>query len=138
MLCLLDGADAAIRSGGNWVNLFLRLNIVVWYRLVSLVLREVCIRLGISVPLQKQLDAYVRINEALALYLIQLEQIDIELFEKETKKYNQMLALLEVANSEDQLNVLLRNEYEALDLELPYSGAFDDFMNDSSLVLEFK
>ena len=47
-LCLMDGADAAIRSGGNWVNFFLRLNIVAWYRLVVLVLREVCIRLEIG------------------------------------------------------------------------------------------
>jgi len=32
--------------------------------------REVCIRLDIGFLLQKQLDAYIRINEALALYLI--------------------------------------------------------------------
>ena len=78
MLCLMDGADAAIRSGGNWLNFFLRLNIIAWYRLVSLVFREICIRLGISFPLQKQLDAYIRINEALSLYLTQLEKIDFE------------------------------------------------------------
>lgn len=55
-LCLMDGADAAIRSGGNWVNFFLRLNIIAWYRLIILVLKEVCIRVGISSPLQKQLE----------------------------------------------------------------------------------
>ncbi len=137
-LCLMDGADAAIRSGGNWVNFFLRLNIVAWFRLVSLVFREVCIRLGISFPLQKQLDAYIRINEALSIYLSQLEQIDIERFKEETERYNKMVALLEGAESEEALNNVLRNEYKALGFELPYSGDFDEFMNDSSSVLEFK
>ena len=137
-LCLMDGADAAIRSGGNWVNFFLRLNIIAWYRLVSLVFREVCIRLGISFPLQKQLDAYIRINEALSLYLTQLEKIDFELFKKETEQYNQMLAMMEAANTEDKLNILLRSEYKVLGLDLPYNGSFNDFMNDTSSVLEFK
>lgn len=137
-LCLIDGVDAAIRSGGNWVNFFLRLNIVAWFRLVSLVFREVCIRLGISLPLQKQLDAYIRINEALSLYLSQLEQIDIVRFKKETEQYNKMVALLEGADSSEVLNNILYNEYKALGIELPYSGDFNEFMNDSSSVLEFK
>jgi len=72
-LCLFDAIDAAGRSGGNWVHFFLRLNIIAWYRLVHLAFREVCIRLGISYPLQKQLDAYIRINEALTLYMSRLE-----------------------------------------------------------------
>lgn len=137
-LCLMDGADAAIRSGGNWVNFFLRLNIVAWYRLVSLVFREVCIRLGISFPLQKQLDAYIRINEALTIYLAQLEQIDIERFKEETAQYNKMVAMLEGTETEEELNILLRNEYKALGFSLPYNGEFDDFMKDNSSVLEFK
>ena len=137
-LCLMDGADSAIRSGGNWVNFFLRLNIVAWFRLVLLVLKEVCIRLGISFPLQKQLDAYIRINEALETYLTQLEKIDFESFRKETEQYNKMLAMMEKVNSEVELNILLRNEYEELDFRFPYIGDFDDFMSDSSLTLEFK
>ena len=88
-LCLMDGADAAIRSRGNWVNFFLRLNIVAWYRLVS-------------------------------------------------EQYHQMLIMMEATNSEYELTILLRNEYTALGFELPYNGNFDDFMNDTSSVLEFK
>ena len=49
-----------------------------------------------------------------------------------------MVALLEGAESEEALNNVLRNEYKALGFELPYSGDFDEFMNDSSSVLEFK
>lgn len=137
-LCLMDGADAIIRSGGNWVNFFLRLNIVAWFRLVSLVFREVCIRLGISFPLQKQLDAYIRINEALTEYLSELAQIDVKLFLEETEKYNKMLVMSENASTEKELIDLLKNEYVASGLDLPYRGDFDDFMNDDSTKLEFK
>ncbi len=137
-LCLMDGADAAIRSGGNWVNFFLRLNLIAWYRFVSLVFKEVCIRLGISFPLQRQLDAYIRINEALTMYLSELEQIDAQRFKEETLQYQKLLEMMENTNNEEELNQLLRREYESLGLELPYHGDFDSFMNDSSSVLEFK
>ncbi len=137
-LCLMDGADAIIRSGGNWVHFFLRLNIIAWYRLVSLVFREVCIRVGISFSLQKQLDAYIRINEALTLHISQLEQINIELFEEETEKYNKLLLMLENTESYEEMNLLLKKEYKALGIELPYYGDFDDFMNSETSVLEFK
>ena len=137
-LCMMDGADAAIRSSGNWVNFFLRLNIVAWYRLVVLVFREVCIRLGISFPMQKQLDAYIRINEALSLYLAELEKIDLELYKKETEQYNLLLAKLESADSEEKLNDMLRDVYRSLGLEPAYKGTFNDFMNDPLAVLEFK
>lgn len=138
VLCLMDGADAIIRSGGNWLNFFLRLNIVAWFRLLMLVFREVCIRAGISFPLQKQLDAYIRINEELASYLSQLERIDVEQFKKETEQYKNLLVMMEKVDDEEGLNVLLINEYKSLGFELPYSGNFNDFMNDSSSVLEFK
>ena len=137
-LCLMDGVDAAIRSGGNWVNFFLRLNIVAWFRLLSLVFREVCIRAGISFPLQKQLDAYIRINEALTQYLAELKELDIERYEQEVSAYDEMLLLLENTNNEKELNKLLLEEYKSLGIELPYEGDFDDFMNDDSSFLEFK
>lgn len=138
ILCFMDGVDAAIRSGGNWVNFFLRLNLIAWYKLIITVFRELCIRFGISFPLQKQLDAYIRINEALELYLSELEQIDYEQFKKETEQYHMMLKMMEKINSEEELNLLLRNEYKALGFSLPYNSEFDDFMKDKSSVLEFK
>lgn len=38
--CVIDGADAAAKSGGNAVLFFLRLNLWAWLRLIILVLRE--------------------------------------------------------------------------------------------------
>ena len=44
--CLIDGADAAIRSGGNALLFVLRMNMVAWSRLILLVFRELSIRYG--------------------------------------------------------------------------------------------
>lgn len=137
-LCLIDGVDAAVRSGGNWVNFFLRLNIIAWYRLILLVFREVCIRLGVSFSIQKQLDAYVQINETLTQYLTELEKIDLDKFIKETEEYKEMISLIEKVKSEEELNKVLLNEYKKFGFSLPYQGDFNDFMQDTSLVLEFK
>ena len=138
-LCVMDGADAAIRSGGNWVTFFLRLNIIAWFRFAMLVFREICIRCKLSTPLQKQLEAYKRINEALVVYLAQLKQLDIAKFKEETEQYNKLIRLMDKANSEEELNVLLITECKALGIQLPYEGDFDkDFMQDESAVLIFK
>lgn len=137
-LCLMDGVDAAIRSGGNWVNFFLRLNIIAWFRFLTLVFKEVCLRLGISLPLQRQLDFYIRINQALSMYLSDLEKIDFEKFKEETNRYNKLLSLLENVESEEDLTNVLRNEYKSLGLELPYEGNFDDFMENRNSILVFK
>lgn len=48
-LCLVDGADAAIRSliqGGNALTFALHLNLIAWARLIILVFREIRIRYG--------------------------------------------------------------------------------------------
>ena len=138
VLCLMDGVDAAVRSGGNWVNFFLRLNIIAWFRLVSLALSEVGIRLGISFALQQQLDAYIRINEALAFYLSELKKIDVDQFKRETARYNEMIRNLETAQSEKGLTVLLLKEYEALGIKLSWTGDFSQFMQDNNEHLVFE
>lgn len=124
--------------GGNWKMFFLRFNLIAWYRMIHLVLREVCIRLNINFSIEKYLNAFVQINDALTSYLSQLKQIDLERFKQETQQYNQMLMLMEKAETEEELNIMLKKNYQVLGLPLPYDGDFDDFMKDSSSVLEFK
>ena len=102
-LCLMDGVDAAIRSGGNWVAFFLRLNIIAWFRLAVLVLREICIRAKISYPLQKELDAYIRINEALRAYISELEKIDMKRFKRETDSYALLLGKIALHKHRNRL-----------------------------------
>lgn len=45
-LCLIDGVDAGIRSGGNALTFILHMNLVAWTRLILLVFRELKIRYG--------------------------------------------------------------------------------------------
>lgn len=78
-LCLVDGVDAVIRSGGNPLTAFLHINLVGWCRFAMLVLKEICIRVGLSFDLQNQIDAFKRINVALTAYLAELEKIDKQL-----------------------------------------------------------
>ena len=136
-LCLMDGADAVVRSRGNCLDFFMRMNLIAWYRLILLVFREICIRLGIAYRLQKQLDAYIRINEALSLYLSKLEKIDYELFRKETERYNDLIEMTSNAKSEKELNEMLQMEYKLLGIQLPYKESIDDFMHDPSSALVF-
>lgn len=136
-LCLFDAIDAGVRSGGNMVLFFLRLNLIAWAKLTCLVLREVCIQLGISFPLQKQLDAYIRINEALTAYMAELKKIDIKRFRQETEQYNQLVQLLPAAESEADLTRLLKEKYVELGLAMPYEGDFDTFMQQKEKPLVF-
>lgn len=137
-LCLMDGADAAIRSGGNWLNFFLRMNLIAWVRFSTLVLKEICIRTGIALSLQKQLDAYKRINKSLELYLTQLKSIDLESFQQETKSYNHSLQYIDHVETEDQLNILLRKSMIDLGIGLPWQRDFDTFMSNKENHLVFR
>lgn len=70
-LCLVDGIDAAIRtgvSGGNPITFILHLNLVAWGRLIMLVFRELRIRYGsvINQAVEKYL-AQIGLNDAYAL-----------------------------------------------------------------------
>ena len=137
-LCVLDGIDAGIRSGGNFLLFFMRLNLIAWFRLVTLVLKEVCIRVGFSNALQKQIEAFKRINEALLVYLHELESIDIERFKKETEQYNQVMAAFNEITDDKQLNEILLDTFDKLGLEKPWEGDFDKHMSNKNVILVFE
>lgn len=138
MLCLIDGTDSVIRSGGNCVNLFLRLNIIAWYRMAGLVFQEVCIQFGIDSLLMSELNAYYKINGALAEYLEYLKQIDIGGYTKEIRQYKSLAISLEHVKTEAEFHNILHNEYKLRQILLPYQGKFIDFMADKEAVLTFK
>ena len=131
-LCLMDGIDAGIRSGGNALVFFTRLNLIAWFRFVSLVFKEVCIRIGLSNSLEANLDAYKRINEALALYLQELEKIDIARFKQETEEYNTMISSLSNTTTESDLNKILINNFKSLGMNIIWGDDFNRCMNDKN------
>lgn len=134
VLCLLDGTDAAVRSGGNWVQFFSRLNLIAWVRFLTLVLKEVMIRCGIESPI----DALKRTYTALTQYMKELERIDVEAFKSETENYNSIVNELNKAQSEKDLNLLLHEVFKQQGISLPWEGDFDSFMGNKSNRLVFK
>ena len=137
-LCVIDGAHAGIRSGGNALTFFLNLNLLAWFRFVTLVLKEICIRIGLVGALQKQIEAYKRINEALLLYLNELEKIDIEAFRKESEKYNKVINSFASVTTDEELNVALLELYDKLDIKKPWEGDFNTHMADKNATLRFE
>ena len=137
-LCVMDGIDAGVRSGGNFLLFFMRLNLIAWFRFTTLVLKEVCIRLGISSPLQAYLEAYKRINEALLFYLHELEKIDIAQFRKETEEYNRIVELFGHTSTNEELNVMLLETFDRMGFDKPWQGDFDEHMSNKNATLVFK
>lgn len=137
-LCIMDGADAAIRSDGNWLLFFMRMNIIAWARFLILVLKEICIRVGISATFEKQLDAYKQITASLRAYLLQLQQIDVEAFRRETEQFDRFAKYTDLIMDERQLNAALKASMIELGIRLPWDGDFDLFMRDKNKHLSFE
>lgn len=99
-LCLVDGAHAGIRSGGNVVSFVLRLNIIAWARLIILIFKELKIRYG------GQITTLLKtfFNEVFAL----LSHDERELL----YEYNARMSLLD-----EELKVSLLNFKEMIDKE---------------------
>ena len=136
-LCLMDGADAYARSGGEWLGFFLRLNIIAWYRLIQLALKEVCIRTGISKQYMWQTEIYKRTNIALSEYLCELSKYDIEQFKSEAERCNEISELIDSSLSEKELNKQLLDIFEKYGLNRPWEGDFDEFMSNDDERLVF-
>ena len=137
-LCVMNGIDAGLRSGGNFLAFFMRLNLIAWFRFVTLVLKEVCIRVGLSNALQRQIEAFKRINEALLVYLHELETINIEAFKRETEQYNQIMEAFATAKTENELNVMLLDTFDKLGWKKPWEGDFNEHMSNKNATLVFE
>lgn len=97
-LCFVDGADAAIRSGGHIVDFFLHLNLIAWYKLVMMILKELLIRYDFTyedIKLQFQ-----RTNEALDAYLLRLRSIDYAIYEAEIADLSDIRTVLTNPNAD--------------------------------------
>ena len=137
-LCVMDGIDAGIRSGGNFLLFFMRLNLIAWFRFITLVLKEICIRLGITDSLLINIESYKKINEVLLINLSDIEKIDIDLFKKETQEYNKLVKTYLNAKSDEELNILLLDTFEKLGIKKAWEGDFDEHMSNKEGTLVFE
>lgn len=69
--------------------------------------------------------------------LQELMQIDFEKFRKETMEFSSVAKQLENAESEQEINNILKDAYKQLHIKLPWEGDFDEFMSDKNNRLVF-
>lgn len=138
ILCIMDGADAAIRSKGNIILFFMRLNLIAWSRLLFLVYKEVYIRIFSENVAQKYLDYFIEVNNYLLEYLKELEEIDIVRYKKEIEEYHIFIKEIESAKSETELNIILVKIIKEAGIKPYEENTFDEFMNNEKSVLCFK
>lgn len=135
-LCVIDGIDAGVKSGGDIVTFFMRLNLVAWFKLVKMVVKEVLIRVGIP-SFENNIEALKRASEGIVLYLDKLKEIDIEAYKKEVERFKKWDKQLNEIKDDIELNRFLLETYDKFNLELPWKGDFDTFMSDKSNHLVF-
>lgn len=133
-LCLMDGADAAIRSSGNALKFVLRLNLVAWFRLILLILKELSIRYGISYNELK--EEYKKINSALDIYLEQLKRVNFNEYEKEIKELGEINELL-LINKDTAVTYMYKYlENHNVDMQFHNFNEFDKKMKDDDFILK--
>ena len=136
-LCIIDAADAGIRSGGNFLMFFMHLNLIAWNRFVYLVIKEVCIRVGIQDPFNEQLTCLKRMDQAVTAYLVELKKIDKERFREENEKFSKVAYIVESASNEQDFNLQLLNFYDDFGIKIPWTGDFNEFMGNKNNSLKY-
>ena len=134
-MCLVDGLDAFIRSGGNALLFVSRINLIAWGKLAYMAVKELVIRYknlidSISKP-------YKLINEAMSEYLEKLESIDLEAFKRETEVFECFCKEMLTTSSEESLNKVLMEWQKESKFELPWEGEFNTFMSNPNNCLEY-
>ena len=139
MLCCLDGIETGIKSGGNWLIFLTGLNIIAWFRLLQLILRELNIRFGLSGALEKELDAMKQINLALESYIGETKGYDLDTFLNSLNSFSDLdKSINNIENGKELSNVLMEFCNEK-GYEFPWErGDFDKFMSDRNNRLVFK
>ena len=135
-LCVIDGLDAAIRSGGDFVQFVLRLNYIAWFKLIKMVIKEVTIRCKLSLE-YLELELKI-IDEDIQEYIRKLDNIDMEYVELELESLHSMnVQLLEAKNDKELTQILYQSlEVSGVKLQFHSHEEFLDFMeNDEPLML---
>lgn len=132
-LCLMDGADAAIRAKGNMLVFMLHLNMIAWFKLVLAVLKEIGIQFGFTYyDLKLHIE---KINEALDSYIEVLKSVDYDGYERELEEIGRLNLLLE-SGSMDAAPLYAYLERTGADMQFYSFEEFEERMQDDTFVLE--
>ena len=88
----------------------------------------------------KIVDYYRQQADYFERYAAELMQIDIDTFRKETAIFNDVAMNIERAQTEDELNKVLKAAIKALNIKLPWDtyDSFDSFMRDKNAKMVFE
>ena len=136
-LCIMDAIDAGIRSGGNFLAFFYAFEYHCMVQICDTCVERSMHQAWIDRCTAKNIEAFKRINEALLIYLHELEAIDIEAFKKETEEYNEIMKVFTTAKTNKELNQILLNTFDRLGIQKPWKGDFDEFMSSRNNTLIF-
>lgn len=131
-LCAIDVVDAGVRSGGNALTFFMRINLVGFATLSVLAVREITIILKVDNLIDGYTLAFKNANEILGEYIEVLDEITInnaEVFYNLTKQ-------LAITQDKKELNNILQVFYQ--DMTKPYEEDFSKHMLNKNGTLNFK
>lgn len=92
-LCTVDGIDAVVRSGGDWIRFFLHFNIIAWLKLLVRIVKEIQYRFDFSYEDVKLQFEYL--NSQMQQYLEKLRAIDYNGYQRQLKELDEIAFLLE-------------------------------------------
>lgn len=132
-LCIFDGVDAFIRSGGNPVLFVMHLNIIAWFKLVLTIFKEIMIRFDFTYEDLKL--QFQRINAALDEYLTRLKSIDYTRYELEL---SEIRAINEALADSHAGTEQIYQHFSALGINVQFHSfeEFDQKMQEDNFVLE--
>ncbi len=138
-LCVVDAADAFIRSDLNAVNFFLHINLPAWYKLYALSMRELCIRMKLN-SIELEIERMDYFHEQLKQYFEELKKVDVEKWKKETSELKAFSDSIKNISDESKLSEILIDEIHLLGGTVPWGEGrdLDEFMNDPESVLVFE
>ena len=137
-LCALDGAHAFISSSGNWLLFFAKANIIVWFRLLQLVLKELCLRFGIIGTLEKQVLAMECVNQILIKNTRKLEEYDIQSYQQSIGGFLELDNRIKDLKSEEEVYNFLEEFCIDRGHTFPWKGSFDQHMENRQGRLRFE
>lgn len=131
-LCLVDATDAAIKSGGNLIAFVLRLNLIAWFKLLLMILKEIAIRYSFTYEDLK--IQFQRINAELDACLEKLRAIDYAAYERELDDLRQINNLLDGQQEMTALYMYL--EKTKIPMQFRSFEELDKKIQDKNFVLE--
>lgn len=132
-LCLFDGVDAAIRSGGNPILFVMRLNIIAWFKLILMIFKEILIRYDFTYEDLKL--QFQQVNAALDGYLLQLKKVDYARYEREIQGLQPLYRCLADEHTDTQ-QIYQYLSSQGISMQFHSFEEFDQKMRDRDFVLE--